>query len=160
MQGDAHYLTLLRYVERNALRARLAVRAERWRWCSLWLRTHGVPEGAPPLSDGPLSLPHDWPALVNAPLTAAEEEAMQLSLTRAARSAGPRGSDEPPPGWAWRRRSAPAAARQSSRRRRNRFLTPFLWHLFFGQAGKEEARKSFSKRTLTSWKCHSCQERS
>lgn len=31
---DDYLLTALRYVERNALRARLAARAEQWRWCS------------------------------------------------------------------------------------------------------------------------------
>ena len=32
--GDDHYLQLCRYVERNALRARLVNRAEDWRWGS------------------------------------------------------------------------------------------------------------------------------
>jgi hypothetical protein len=38
VQEDGHLLTLGRYVERHALRARLVKRAERWRWCSLWHR--------------------------------------------------------------------------------------------------------------------------
>src|SRR6266516_466726 len=38
VQRDEHLLVLCRYVERNALRARLVRRAEHWRWCSLWRR--------------------------------------------------------------------------------------------------------------------------
>ncbi len=38
VQDDGHFLTVCRYVERNALRAGLVERAERWRWCSLWRR--------------------------------------------------------------------------------------------------------------------------
>jgi putative transposase len=38
VQSDEHFLTVHRYVERNALRANLVGRAEDWRWGSL-----GVP---------------------------------------------------------------------------------------------------------------------
>ncbi len=39
VQDDAHFLTVCRYVERNALRAGLVARAEDWKWGSLsrWL---------------------------------------------------------------------------------------------------------------------------
>jgi putative transposase len=36
IQDDSHFLTVCRYVERNALRAELVGRAEDWRWGSLW----------------------------------------------------------------------------------------------------------------------------
>jgi putative transposase len=35
VQGDGHFLTASRYVERNALRANFVKRAEDWPWCSL-----------------------------------------------------------------------------------------------------------------------------
>ncbi|NLF70699.1 MAG: hypothetical protein GX575_16835 [Candidatus Anammoximicrobium sp.] len=38
MQADDHLLTVLRYVERNPLRAHLAECAEAWRWGSAWAR--------------------------------------------------------------------------------------------------------------------------
>ena len=38
IQQDEHLLTVLRYVERNALTAGLVERAEQWRWGSLWAR--------------------------------------------------------------------------------------------------------------------------
>jgi putative transposase len=36
VQTDEHFLTVARYVERNALRAKLVKRAGQWRWSSLW----------------------------------------------------------------------------------------------------------------------------
>ena len=51
VQSDEHFLAVLRYVERNALRAGLVERAEDWRWGSLWhwanrrkAREGGMPE--------------------------------------------------------------------------------------------------------------------
>ncbi|MGO9919722.1 MAG: hypothetical protein ACLQIB_34150 [Isosphaeraceae bacterium] len=41
MQCDDHLLSLLRYVGRKPLSARLVERAELWRWSSLWSRAHG-----------------------------------------------------------------------------------------------------------------------
>jgi REP element-mobilizing transposase RayT len=33
VQTDEHFISVARYVERNALRAKLVERAEEWRWC-------------------------------------------------------------------------------------------------------------------------------
>jgi putative transposase len=55
VEGDEHFLTVARYVERNALRANLVLRAEEWRWSSLWWRVHGTKEEQ--------SLLADWPAI-------------------------------------------------------------------------------------------------
>ena len=44
VQAERHFLILLRYVERNALTARLVARAEDWEWGSLRWRLRG---GAP-----------------------------------------------------------------------------------------------------------------
>jgi REP element-mobilizing transposase RayT len=38
VQTDEHFLTVARYVERNALWAKLVKQAENWRWSSLWRR--------------------------------------------------------------------------------------------------------------------------
>ena len=53
IQQDPHLLVVLRYIERNPVRARLVKRAEDWRWSSLgrwksWLH------------DGPVSRPRGW----------------------------------------------------------------------------------------------------
>jgi putative transposase len=78
---DDHYYTVLRYAERNPLRARLVERAEAWRWSSLAARFAGA--SAPiRLHDGPLPLPADWLARVNAAETEAELAAVRTSVTR------------------------------------------------------------------------------
>jgi putative transposase len=74
--------TLLRYVERNALRAGLVRRAQDWRWGSPWRRTHGDAEQRALLCDPPGGWPLDWLKLVNRPQTNAELEAVRQCVTR------------------------------------------------------------------------------
>jgi len=59
VQTDVHFLTVARYVERNALRAKRVDRAEAWRWCSLWRRTQGDSALSSWLSAWPLDAPRD-----------------------------------------------------------------------------------------------------
>jgi len=63
IKDEAHFLSVLRYVEANALRAGLVERAERWSWCSAVLR-HECDDGL--LDPLPLTLPDQWIELVNA----------------------------------------------------------------------------------------------
>lgn len=58
------FTTVMRYVEANAVRAKLVARAEDWEWGSLHERAH--PRGL--LSPPPWALPDPWAALVNRPL--------------------------------------------------------------------------------------------
>jgi len=74
--------TVLRYVERNALRARLVARAEKWRWGSLWRRTQGDADQRAILSDPPAGWPADWVERVNRPQTAEEEQALADCIAR------------------------------------------------------------------------------
>ena len=64
VQEDEHLLTVLRYVERNALRAGLVRLAADWRWSSLWQRSHGFGVGW--LDEGPIALPRNWVGHVEA----------------------------------------------------------------------------------------------
>ena len=82
VQTDEHFLTVVRYVERNAIRAKLVSRAEDWRWGSLWRRTQGDPELSAWLRDWPIERPRDWVARVNRPQTALELESLRLSVQR------------------------------------------------------------------------------
>jgi putative transposase len=81
IQSDDHLLTVLRYVERNPVRARLTRLAERWAWSSArWWR-----EGAQPplyLDRGPVARPSDWLEWVNEPESEAELEALRASVIR------------------------------------------------------------------------------
>jgi putative transposase len=79
IQDDDHFLSVCRYVERNALRAKLALKAEHWRWSSLWHRIHG---GSEFLDAGPLELPKDWVKRVNQAESQAEVDALRKCVVR------------------------------------------------------------------------------
>jgi putative transposase len=82
VQTDEHFLTVARYVERNALRAKLVSQAEDWQWSSGWRRAQGDPKLTTWLSDWPVERPRDWVARVNRPQGAAELEAIRTSVQR------------------------------------------------------------------------------
>ena len=65
IQKDEHLLAVLRYVERNALRAGLAKGAEDWRWGSLWVWQQGPDELGRLLIAWPPEIPGDWVERVN-----------------------------------------------------------------------------------------------
>jgi putative transposase len=82
IEQDEHLETVLRYVERNPLRAKLVENAEDWRWGSLHRRTHNAHEERAPLSDWPIPRRSDWLKFVNRPQTTAEEQAIAKSIRR------------------------------------------------------------------------------
>jgi REP-associated tyrosine transposase len=77
IQHDEHLLTVVRYVERNPLRAGLVERAQEWRWSSLQAAAAGLP-----LDPGPAPRGLEWLDFVNTPMTEAEVAAIRLSLRR------------------------------------------------------------------------------
>ena len=81
IQEDEHLLTVLRYVERNPVRANLVTRAEQWRWSSAccWPEPARRPSY---LATGPVPRPQAWLEWVNQPLTAAELEALRRCVNR------------------------------------------------------------------------------
>jgi len=79
-QTDQHLLTVMRYVERNALRSNLVERAEDWEWGSLaWRRERVAPVR---LTESPVPLPSYWRHLVNVPHTAAELAEIRTCVNR------------------------------------------------------------------------------
>ncbi len=80
IQQDGHYLTVLRYVERNPVRAGLVARAEHWRWSSLY-PAQG-PQALRLLSPGPVERPNRWLALVNRTESERELDALRLCVNR------------------------------------------------------------------------------
>jgi hypothetical protein len=85
IQEDEHLLAVLRYVERNALRANLVGRAQDWPYSSLALPG----DDWPALDPGPVPRGRRWLQHVNRPQTDAELKAIRHSLTRGT----PYGSD-------------------------------------------------------------------
>jgi len=108
IQEDEHLLTVLRYVERNPLRAGLVERAEQWPWSSLPGLDQGRPESF--LDPGPMPRGTEWVEGVNRPMTEAEEGRMRRSLDRGA----PFGSEP------WAVQSAGELGLESSLRPRGR----------------------------------------
>jgi putative transposase len=87
IKRDEQFLTVCRYVEQNALRARLVERAEDWPWSSLFQRCrncHSVP-----LQPWPILQPLDWLDFVNQPESAADIRAIRWPI-------GPRPGGRPP----------------------------------------------------------------
>jgi len=82
IQEDEHFLTVCRYVERNALTAGVAKRAEDWRWGSLWARRHGNASLQAILSDWPMKQPSNWVQLVNKPMTEKELDRIRTCIAR------------------------------------------------------------------------------
>src|SRR5581483_11605 len=108
IQEGEHFLTVCRYVERNALRAHLVQRAEAWRWSSLWHRAQQTQ--VPWLSAWPLALPSHWTEYVNR----VEKEKELAALRRCVVRGAPYGDA------LWQQRTVEALGLQSTLRPRGR----------------------------------------
>lgn len=80
VQGDEHFLTVCRYVERNPLTANLVEKAQDWRWNSLWHRSAKKSQIA--MTEWPVPMPRRWAKLVNTAQTETEVEALQRAIKR------------------------------------------------------------------------------
>lgn len=107
-QSDEHFLTVLRYVERNALRAGLVERAEEWTWASL--RERRRTDASDILSASPVPLSGNWTARVNAAMNELELARLRTSVRRGT----PFGSE------AWTRQAARRLGLESTLRPRGR----------------------------------------
>lgn len=106
VQNDDHFLTLCRYVERNALRSDLVAEAQTWKWSAAWQRDNlpntqspAAPKrihrtvdvlnapaadlpAYPTLTPWPIERPRNWTQKLNTPQSPREEQAIALSLSR------------------------------------------------------------------------------
>jgi putative transposase len=80
VQKDDHLLTVIRYIERNPVRAGLVRTAKDWSWSSYRGRCASNP--ALLLSELPIELPMNWQEYVDTPLTDKELEKMRRSVNR------------------------------------------------------------------------------
>jgi len=81
IQADAHLLTVLRYVERNPVRAGLVPSAVDWPWSSVRER-RSLAEESGLLAASPVPLPSPWLDWVDTPLTGAELLDVRTSMRR------------------------------------------------------------------------------
>ncbi len=84
VQKDGHLLSVLRYVERNPLRAGLVGRAEDWPWSSLGAADAAALHPAPALHPGPVPRPANWRHWVNEADDPGQLAALRNSVNRGA----------------------------------------------------------------------------
>ena len=84
VESDEHFWVVARSVERNALRANLVLRAEEWRWSSLWQRCHPTGEERSLLAAWPIDMPANWLERVNQTDDAQELECFAGACNEAA----------------------------------------------------------------------------
>lgn len=77
VDSENYLLAVIKYVERNAVRAKLARRCEEWRWGSAWRRIHGTVEQKKFLDGIPTDLPDDYMKWINT-----DEKSDDLELIR------------------------------------------------------------------------------
>ena len=107
IQRDEHLLTVLRYVERNPLRAGRVERADAWPWSSLPKHEGALrPDWLLPLQKWPVHRRGDWLAWVNRAQSPKEADALIQCIKRGR----PYGSDP------WTTRTANALGLQSTLR--------------------------------------------
>ena len=110
IQSDNHLLTVMRYVERNPVRAKsIPVRkAQNWRWSSIGTPPKDIV--SPTLHPGPVRRREDWLEWVNQPLIPEEIEAIQVCINRG----------QPYGNRSWKKRTAKSLGIESSIRPRGR----------------------------------------
>lgn len=81
-QNDGHFLTLVRYVERNAKKANLVKSAVDWKWSSVWRRDKGTAKEKELLCSWPVDIPRDYLDWLDEVQSADEEEALEKAEQR------------------------------------------------------------------------------
>ena len=84
VQDDEHFLSVCRYVERNAFTAELCESPDDWKYGSLYRWRHGTPKEKSLLSKWPISRRPNWVRWVSEPLTPKEQKRLQWSIQRGA----------------------------------------------------------------------------
>jgi putative transposase len=152
VQSDEHFLTVCRYVERNALRANLVGRAEDWRWGRLGVPRTKDDADRRALTPWPIDGPRDWTDRVNRSFGPKaeeavrgsiqrlggvwrvigggpkEEEAVRRSIQRGQRTVRRAGRPRLRNDWGWSRCSAPEAVRERSLRTAPDLFSPARDH--------------------------------
>ena len=82
VQTDNYFLTLARYVERNAKRAAMVGKAEEWPWSSAYLRVHGTKDQQKLLSPWPVEEPTDYLTWLNRSGPKEEIENIRYTIQR------------------------------------------------------------------------------
>ena len=82
VEQDSYFLQLMKYIESNPLRAKLADKAEDWQWGSLFLRKNNTERSSKILTPWPVDIPSNYLKLVNQPLPKPQLESIRHSVIR------------------------------------------------------------------------------
>lgn len=82
VQSNEYFLQVCRYVERNAVRAKLAKVAESWKWSSVWRKEKGSLEQKKLLAKWPVNIPFDYLEWVNEKDTKDTIDAIRTSVNK------------------------------------------------------------------------------
>ena len=83
VQNDSHLLTVLKYIERNPVRARLSGKATEWRWGSAYRRLGGTAKEKLLLAESPVDLPHNYRSWIDEAEPAEELKEIRHSINKA-----------------------------------------------------------------------------
>ena len=81
---DKHLLTVIKYIERNSVRAKLSKTCEEYRWGSAWLRKNGTDIQQKLLSEPPVEFPNNYIKWINELDTVRDIERLRTSVQRGA----------------------------------------------------------------------------
>jgi len=82
VESDDHFLTLVRYVERNAQRAALVAKADEWPWSSAYVRLYGNEEQKKLLSPWPRAEPRHYLEWLHEPQGKEEIESIRHAIQK------------------------------------------------------------------------------
>src|SRR3989338_5966510 len=82
VDSDQYLLTLIKYIERNPVRAKLVRSCENWQWGSAWRRGNGDKKQKKLIDPSPATLPHGYSKWINTPETATELELVRTSVIK------------------------------------------------------------------------------
>lgn len=82
VQDDAHLLTVLKYIERNPVRAGLAEMVDGWQWGSAFRRMKGTAKQKSLLGESPVDLPRNYAQWVNTAEPSEELKTIRHSVNR------------------------------------------------------------------------------
>jgi putative transposase len=85
LRGGSAVVSVLRYIERNPLRAGLVTGAQAWEHSSLYARTAETSPHEIPLTPPPGGLAEDWATVVNRPQDQKEIDALLRRIRRGRR---------------------------------------------------------------------------
>ena len=80
VEEDMHLLTVLKYIERNPVRAKLAPTAQEWRWGSAYRRISGTPKQLQLLAELPIDQPKNYKKWINDPEPSEELQTLRHSV--------------------------------------------------------------------------------